>query len=93
MGTRCVCPYALCKFLNVTVTRNPFYVFDCAGTIKVLLLTYMRSGSTFTGELFNQNPDAFYWFEPADGVLSHVYGSTLGVFPIDVTQYINGTDR
>ncbi|ELU07711.1 hypothetical protein CAPTEDRAFT_211936, partial [Capitella teleta] len=30
----------------------------------VLLLTYMRGGSTFLGELFNQHPDAFYWFEP-----------------------------
>ncbi|ELT92356.1 hypothetical protein CAPTEDRAFT_191234 [Capitella teleta] len=24
----------------------------------------MRGGSTFLGELFNQHPDAFYWFEP-----------------------------
>ncbi|ELT92470.1 hypothetical protein CAPTEDRAFT_196777 [Capitella teleta] len=31
---------------------------------RVLMLTYMRGGSTFLGELFNQHPDAFYWFEP-----------------------------
>ena len=37
-----------------------------AGTAKtnVLLLTAHRSGSTFLGELFNQNSNAFYMFEP-----------------------------
>ena len=53
----------------------------------------MRSGSTFAGEFLGQNPDAFYWFEPIDGVISHLYGSTLGIFPIDITQHRNGTDR
>lgn len=32
--------------------------------IKVLLLTEYRSGSTFSAELFNKNPKAFYYFEP-----------------------------
>ena len=31
---------------------------------NVLLITAHRSGSTFLGELFNQNNDAFYMFEP-----------------------------
>ena len=31
---------------------------------KVLLVTAHRSGSTFLGELFNRNEDAFYVFEP-----------------------------
>jgi len=30
----------------------------------VVLFTYYRSGSTFTGELFNQHKDVFYLFEP-----------------------------
>lgn len=30
----------------------------------VILASYYRSGSTFTGQIFNQNPDAFYLFEP-----------------------------
>ena len=34
------------------------------GPIKVLLVTAHRSGSTFLGELFNQNKNAFYLFEP-----------------------------
>ena len=36
---------------------------------KVLLLTAFRSGSTFAGELFNRNSDAFYLFEPLGTVI------------------------
>uniref|UniRef100_H2YZ85 Uncharacterized protein n=1 Tax=Ciona savignyi TaxID=51511 RepID=H2YZ85_CIOSA len=31
---------------------------------SMLILTSMRSGSSFAGELFNQHPDVFYVFEP-----------------------------
>ncbi|XP_012946106.1 carbohydrate sulfotransferase 4, partial [Aplysia californica] len=31
---------------------------------KVVILTYMRSGSTFTGNLFESHEDAFYVYEP-----------------------------
>ena len=31
---------------------------------KLLLVTYWRGGSTFLGELFEENHDVFYWFEP-----------------------------
>jgi hypothetical protein len=27
-------------------------------------VTYFRGGSTFLGEVFNQNEDVFYWYEP-----------------------------
>ncbi|XP_019622882.1 PREDICTED: carbohydrate sulfotransferase 1-like [Branchiostoma belcheri] len=30
----------------------------------VIIMTRMRSGSTFVGEIFNQHPEAFYVFEP-----------------------------
>ncbi|XP_066271009.1 carbohydrate sulfotransferase 1-like [Branchiostoma lanceolatum] len=30
----------------------------------VIVMTSMRSGSTFVGEIFNQHPEAFYIFEP-----------------------------
>ncbi|XP_052090753.1 carbohydrate sulfotransferase 3-like [Mytilus californianus] len=36
---------------------------------QVLLIGQMRSGSSFTGELFNQHPEAFYMFEPLRGLL------------------------
>ncbi|XP_060080734.1 carbohydrate sulfotransferase 5-like [Ylistrum balloti] len=32
--------------------------------IPVIILTYMRSGSSFLGEILQANPDTFYWFEP-----------------------------
>ena len=32
--------------------------------INVVLLTYMRSGSTVTGEIFRNSPDVFYFYEP-----------------------------
>ena len=28
---------------------------------SIVMFTYMRSGSSFTAEIFNQNPEAFYW--------------------------------
>ncbi|XP_046580114.1 carbohydrate sulfotransferase 4-like [Haliotis rubra] len=31
---------------------------------KVILLTYMRSGSTLTGDILSAHPDVFYFFEP-----------------------------
>lgn len=30
----------------------------------VIIVTFMRSGSTFLGEIFNVHKDAFYMFEP-----------------------------
>jgi len=41
---------------EVTVSANN-HVKD---RIKVLLLAYYRSGSTFTSELFKNHPDVFY---------------------------------
>ncbi|ELT96485.1 hypothetical protein CAPTEDRAFT_216015 [Capitella teleta] len=38
---------------------------------KVLLVTYFRGGSTFLAELFNQNSDAFYWYEPYADLYDH----------------------
>ncbi|KAF6023246.1 hypothetical protein EB796_018433 [Bugula neritina] len=44
------------KKTEVTVSANN-HVKD---RIKVLLLAYYRSGSTFTSELFKNHPDVFY---------------------------------
>lgn len=40
---------------------------------KVLLLASHRSGSTFLGEIFNQNPEAFYLFEPLGAIQAKAY--------------------
>lgn len=41
---------------------------DAKHPTKVLLLASHRSGSSFLGEIFNQNPNAFYLFEPLAAV-------------------------
>ena len=60
---------------------------------KVLLLTYMRGGSTFLGALLDQNPNATLWFEPIDGVYSDLYGSVHGWFPLDLLMQTDMTLR
>ncbi|KAL8608916.1 hypothetical protein ACOMHN_009777 [Nucella lapillus] len=37
---------------------------NSSAEVKLILLTYMRSGSSFTGDLFNHHPDVFYVYEP-----------------------------
>ncbi|XP_021338942.1 carbohydrate sulfotransferase 5-like isoform X2 [Mizuhopecten yessoensis] len=32
--------------------------------VPIVITTYMRSGSSFLGEILQANPDTFYWFEP-----------------------------
>ncbi|KAK7089270.1 hypothetical protein V1264_024795 [Littorina saxatilis] len=32
--------------------------------VKVIILTYMRSGSSMTGDVFNHHPEVFYVYEP-----------------------------
>ena len=72
------------------VTTSP----DTTGPMMVLLLTYQRSGSTFIGQMFNRNPDAFYAFEPLDGLYSAIYGTSEGYnSPSDIFQYWNGSQR
>lgn len=60
---------------------------------KVLLYTYMRSGSSFLGEIFNRNPDVFYIFEPYQGFYNAFYGNPFGWKPLDVLFYGNGSMR
>ena len=42
--------------------------------VNVFLFAYMRGGSSLLGEVFNQNPDVFYWYEPLTQFYSHVFG-------------------
>ena len=61
--------------------------------VKIILYTYMRSGSSFTGELFARDKDTFYWFEPVDGMYSELYGTHAGMFPLNILYYSDGTKR
>lgn len=57
----------LCRRLRVKLEskeqNNHVHLIYRPKTI-VVLLAYYRSGSTFTGEFFNQHPQVFYLFEP-----------------------------
>ena len=59
---------------------------------KVILATYFRGGSTFLGEMLNNNPDAFYMFEPLN-VPFNEWGSRLKKEGAgsDMYFYSNGT--
>ncbi|ELU06326.1 hypothetical protein CAPTEDRAFT_204200 [Capitella teleta] len=61
-------------FTNCTITKSPaagsrtFSAernrINSTSRMNVLLITYYRGGSSFLGEIFNQNPHVFYWYEP-----------------------------
>ena len=60
----------------------------------VVILAYQRCGSSFVGEVFNLNPNAFYAFEPLDSLYSAMYGTTPGWnVPSDITNDKDGTVR
>ena len=60
----------------------------------VIVVTYQRCGSSFFGEIFNQNPKVFYAYEPLDSLYSSLYGTTYGWnVPSDITNNPDGTAR
>jgi len=59
---------------------------------KVLILAYFRSGSTLTGQLFNFNPSAFYWFEPL-ATVTEPWGWLRRIPTRNQYHFDNGTER
>lgn len=55
----------------------------------ILLVTYLRSGSTFTADLIQQASDVFYLYEPLKPYVRGEYYFTLD----SVCHIINGTCR
>ncbi|XP_052803420.1 carbohydrate sulfotransferase 3-like isoform X2 [Mya arenaria] len=53
--------------VNVEPTTTP----RKRGPSKVLILTYMRSGSSLTGDILQQSPGAFYVYEPIHNIRWH----------------------
>ena len=95
------CIAALTRWRNISTSSHPLHSLCCIilfqhspdGVTRVLLVTYMRGGSSVLGEAFNHNPDAFYWFEPLDGLYSDLYGTMHGWMPIDILYHKNKTMR
>jgi len=71
-----------------------FIGFSVSAAKYVVILTYQRCGSSFLGNIFNLNPNAFYAFEPVDSFYSALYGTTHGWnVPSDITSNKDGTFR
>ena len=50
--------------------------------LNVIILTHIRSGSSFTGNIFNFHPDVFYLFEPLNELRMVTYADRdLGEWP------------
>ena len=47
----------------------------------VIILGYMRSGSSLTGDILQQNSDAFYVFEPLHDLQKQYYDEMEEMFP------------
>ncbi len=60
---------------------------------KVLLFAYMKGGSTFMGQLFNQYSHSMYYYEPIAGLYSALYGSPDWTFPLEILFNSNGSFR
>ncbi|XP_077180820.1 carbohydrate sulfotransferase 6-like [Paroedura picta] len=59
----------LLLFVFLPWRRHEWHQGACSpNKTHVLILSTWRSGSTFAGQLFNQNPDVFYLMEPAKHV-------------------------
>eukprot|EP00914_Ancora_sagittata_P000875 GHVO01002308.1.p1 GENE.GHVO01002308.1~~GHVO01002308.1.p1 ORF type:complete len:409 (-),score=15.48 GHVO01002308.1:104-1330(-) len=59
-----------------------------------LVVTYQRCGSSFFGELFDENKDAFYVYEPVDAYYVAKYATVEGYnIPTDIFTFWNGSER
>jgi len=77
--------YVICNFTGLAydavVTRSSLHTStepttSAAVAAKyIIILTYQRCGSSFFGNVFNLNPDAFYAYEPLDSLYSALYGT------------------
>ena len=61
--------------------------------VKILLYTFMRSGSTLLGDIFASDPDVYYFYEPLDPVYSAMYGPTKDWLALDIAKFQNGSKR
>ncbi len=59
----------------------------------MLLMAYMRGGSSFLGQMFVTNPDAFFWFEIVDPMYGAMMGLRLYNNAYEVMYHENGTRR
>ncbi|OWF54671.1 Carbohydrate sulfotransferase 3 [Mizuhopecten yessoensis] len=75
---------------TANISTNEYYVTtteeENRGPVPVIILTYMRSGSSFTGQILQAAPSTFYWFEPMHKLL-------VNFTPGNTFQFLNGVSR
>ncbi|CAH1777851.1 unnamed protein product [Owenia fusiformis] len=76
-----------------TIQGNKDIIVGNKNTSKVLIVGYMKGGSSLMGEVFNQNAAAMYWFEPLFGFYGDLYNMVYSMAPWLPKQYRNGTLR
>jgi len=64
--------------INIFIALQIVYCINISSFVdtkknKILLISYMRSGSTFTSEVLNQGGQVFFSFEPFWGVYRKMY--------------------
>ena len=62
--------YLYFPFVSCLVTCNTYFPVQ---KFDVLLNSYMRAGSSYTGRLLGYREDSFYWYEPLWSFNSVVY--------------------
>ena len=61
---------------------------------RLVIFGYQRTGSTFTGKVFDTNPYVYTIFEPIDGIYGAMYGVRPGFsVPSDIYNFANGSQR
>ncbi|XP_072047220.1 carbohydrate sulfotransferase 1-like [Amphiura filiformis] len=70
------------KIVHLNYSRS-LQASDVQKPLHVIIVTQMRSGSTFAGELLNQNNQFSYFFEPLYEFRRDIYGKK-----IDILNYV-----
>lgn len=60
--------------------------------VQLMIITRWRSGSSFAGELFNNNPDFTYFFEPLIGLVGGNTGLEFGSRQVEMLRQILSCD-
>ncbi|XP_030053331.1 carbohydrate sulfotransferase 5-like [Microcaecilia unicolor] len=88
--------YFLCVFFVLVIWQFNWHIYQAPNQrIKpkqtkthLLILSTWRSGSSFVGQLFNQNPDVFYLIEPAWHVWNRLPQETPELLHLPVRDLI-----
>ena len=59
----------------------------------MILNAYMKGGSTLLGTLFDENDDAFYWFEAIFNIYASMMAAKMNMHPLKMYYTSEGKPR